>query len=427
MARKGDPSTPSPAAPGAWRRRLSVIASIVVVTAVAGYGIVQWRTRDLRLAQRALTDGDSERAYQLVTAYLSEQPEDMTAKALLARVFVSIGRPEPALQLFEEVGAASPEEVHALGRALLMQSRWSEAQPVLARAVELAPTNADALYELTSSRLQLGSYEDALASARRFAQLPSHEPRGWVLIGSIEGDLGNYRKAADAYLRVLDYAPAAKNLQVRDDELFLELGRMLLGAGVPADAVDYIQRSADILPSPDAFVSLGVARAELGQVEAAVAAWTQAVAISPSSLEAREYLANERLQKGDADKALEWLKPLEKSPSLKASTTYAFQRCYTLREEPKLAEHWRERTTALREEEKFSVAIENLLKEAPRSYWARVIRVHQFASAGNWQQAEDVLRTVTAESKDPFVDDLASAVRNRSRLPPLKRLPITQF
>ncbi|MBP89155.1 MAG: hypothetical protein CMJ64_20965 [Planctomycetaceae bacterium] len=427
MAHKGDSGAVARTVPAALRRRLLVVASVVVATVVTACAMVQWRNRDLRLAQQALTRGDPERAYQLVTAFLSEQPANTTAKALLARVFVSMGRPEPALQLFDDVGAATPEELHALGRALLMQSRWSDALPVLTRAVELAPTNADGLYELTSARLQLGLYKDALASATRFAQLPSHEPRGWVLIGSIEGDLSNYRKAADAYLRVLEYAPAAKNLQVRADELFLELGRMLLGAGTPAEAVNHLQRSIDILPSADGFVSLGVAQAELGELEAAVDAWTQAVTISPSNLVAREYLANERLQERDADGALQWLKPLEKSPSLKASTAYAFQRCFILRKEPKLAEQWQEKAAALREREKLAVAIENLLIEAPLSYWARVIRAHEFASAGNWKQAEAVLDTVTSASKDPFVDDLTSAVRNRSALPPLTRLPITQF
>lgn len=409
------------------RRRVLRFGLVVLVTILAVWGVQQYRERHLRQAEDALSRGDVQHAYQLVTTFLSERPGHASAKALLARTFVAMGESQPAIQLFDEVGAATTEELQSLGRAYLMQERWSEALPVLSQAIELDPNNADALYEFTSASLRLGLSDAALQSATRFAALPGHEARGWVFVGSIHGDRGNYEQAAAAYLRVLDYSPEAKGLQVRADELLLELGRMLMGNGQPAEAVGYIQRSIDLLPSDDGFVSLGQAKAELGDLDAAVKAWSRAVAISPSNLEAREYLANERLQKSDAEAALKWLQPLESSPSLRAGTAYALQRCYTLLEQPEKAEQWREKTAALRKREKLATTIENLLMEDPHSFWSLVIRAHRFASSGNWEQAELVLNGLKSDSDDAFVTDLITAVRNRSRLPSLERLPITQF
>jgi len=55
------------------------------------------------------------------------------------------------------------------------------------------------------------------------------------------------------------------------------------------------------------------------------------------------------------------------------------------------------------------------------------VRAHRFASAGNIQQANDLLAGLPVDFiDDPFVRDLRSAIESKSELPSLDRVPVNE-
>ena len=417
----------APPRPRRRRRWLALLGiGLCVVLLVGG---LHWLVeRPVRLAEAALDQGQPERALTLVTDFLADDPRHGPALAVRARALVALGKPQEAIRIFDRIGAAEANELHAWARAYLMQSQWSPALPLLQRVVDLEPDNADALYEITTCRVRLGHFEEALKSASRFAAVPGNEARGQLFIGSIHNDMDNHRQALDAYAKTLEYEPDGENLQVPAYDFFLEYGRSWLRAGDPKRAIDPLERSLTLNPTPEADLLLGNALAQLGKMPEAEAAWQRVVRTVPDHAAARDALADVALQRGSAQAALEWLAPLASSADLRASTAYLFQRAHTLAGNEKQAAEWQQKTAELREKEKLQIAIETLLTEAPQSFWAQVIRAYRFALAGNWSQAEAMMEVLRQQApEEPFVADLAASIGRRGPLPPLSRLPIKQF
>lgn len=423
---------PRPAAGARTRgglvRLLLLLLSGLALATTAAVALVWVRERPLRDAEQALERGDVEAALQATAGFLARHPENSRCLALRARALVAAGSPGEALRLFDRIGPASGPDLHAMARAYLMTEQWSQALPLLVGYLQLQPDDPEGLYEITACRVQLGMLHEALETARRFAELPGHEARGYVFLGTIHSDLGNDNAAADAYLRVLRYDPEARNLQVSRHDFLLELAQALLATGQPAVAVEHVEACLAERRSAEAYVLLGDARQQLGQTELAERAWESSLELDRVNAPAREALARAALQRRDAPRALDWLAPLIALPEMKSSTAYQFQRVHTLLGDEQAAARWRERLEQLRAQEKRVSAIANVLTQTPYSFWARVIRAHQFAAAGNWAQAEAILRVLEREQPaDPFFQELVAAVSKRGPLPPLDRLPVQQF
>jgi tetratricopeptide (TPR) repeat protein len=404
-----------------WVVRFTLIA---VVSVAIVFGVVWWRDRPLVEAESSLEKGDAKYAHYLLAKYLTSHPHHQRALALQARVQVALGNPEAAIALFDQAGGSTVEDLSAWARAYLMTEQWSLAILLLERVVQREPENADALYELTACRVRLGSFEDALASAKRFARMPGHEARGHMFMGAILHDLGKSAEALEAYEAVLKHNPAADQLQVPAADFFLQYGQTLLRTGKPAEALDPLKRSAAARESPEVLYELGNAAMQLQRPEDAVVAWKRAVTLDERHLESREALARAALQQGQAEQALEWLSPIAET-DLTLEAAYLRERAARVLGNEEDVKRWQGLAAKLRTKQEFNAEIENLLRDSPESFWSRVVRAHRFAEQGNWQQAELFVDVLLQEAPgEPFVIELASAIHRRRDIPPLQSLPI---
>lgn len=404
----------------------------VVVVAAAGvgltWGIMAWQERPVKEAIATLKAGKAKRALGLVDLYLASHPQDDRALAIRGRALVELGRGEEASAIFERVGAGPAEDVHAWAKSYLLQQNWSRAEPVLEHLLRSQPSDPDALHEISTCRIRLGKLDEALQSAQQLAAIPGQEARGWIIQAAIYNDLANHDKSADAYRRVLKYSPDATDLQIPPEEVFLQFGSVLLNSGHPAEAAEMLQRCVAVRPLATAYVGIGNANSQLGKLDAAIDAWKRAVALDPSEWAPREALANAAMQKRDFAAARKWLEPLEKSGDVRSSTAYLLQRVLTLTGDEHAGRAWSEKAEALRKREQFHDSLELLLLRTPSSFWAKIIRAHRFAAVQNWRQAEDLLKEAGASaSKEPFVQKMVAAVRDRAELPPLEELPTKLF
>ena len=350
--------------------------------------------------------------------------------------------------------AATAEDLHAWAQANMLEQQWSFAVPLLKRVLDLEPKHSDALREISACRVQLGLFDEALDSAKKYAAIPGNEALGHELLAKTYHLMGNDKLAAEAYDRVLRYRPNARQLHERPDEFFLDFGRTLLNLGRPDDARPLFDRSLKLRlaweqpPDPKSSATtasdpgprdereralllaevqnlIGKAESQSGRGERAEAAWKATLQRDPANREAIEALADAELQRGAPQAALRWLDPLLHGNERRAGTAYLFQRAFTLLKDEETAKKWAETAAKLRKLERRDAAIQNVLVDHPQSFWAQVIRAYRFAQIGNFEQARTLLDVLDAQPhNEEFVTELAAAVRKRGPLPSLDGLPI---
>lgn len=406
---------------------------VLVVVAMAVVGGTLWTSarrqeKAFVAVEKLLQSGDVSVAIREVAAYQREYPDDSRVFALRARIHLKVGQPREAIRLFEQHGAASAADLQAWGRAYLMQSQWSQAAPILARFLQLEPQNAGGLYDLMVCHTRLSRFLDALELAKRLVQIPGYEVVGHLYLGTVYSDLLNEQEAASHFAKVLELDPELRKLTIPPEDFLTEYGSTLVSLGKGDEAIKILKRGLETRPMADAAVSLGQAYLQIGDTQQAIANWELAVTLNPDAHRALEGLADQALRAGNAQKALEWLGPLENSATLEPATTYLFQQAYQRLGDLQKAAVWQARTTQLRKRNQVAAVIDRLQVEAPNSYWAQIARAYRFAESGNWSEAAELLQQVRdGETTHPFVQQLATAVKARGKLPPLEGMPVQNF
>lgn len=410
---------------GAWWRRVAVGAGLLVVALAITFAVQWWREWPLRAGDAALASGDPARALALANFFLEGRPDDVGATALKARSLVALGEARAASDLYERMGVASADDIHAWARACLLQESWSRAVQLLKQYLQQHPDDPDALHELAVSLARLGLFDEALAAARRLAAQPGDEVNGELLAGIIFHDMKDHAAARDAFGRVLEQVPQAQGLQIPADEVFQTYGSLLLNQGDAAAAVPWLEKSVAVRATGATLYGLGRARAQLGDDAGAVAAWKRAVEIDPRGVSPREALAEAALVAGRVDEAAEWLSPLEAVAAGRVETAYLFQRLAGARNDSAAFERWKSVADETRRRQQRVNALENLMAASPGSPWAIALRAHRFASAGNWREADDLVGAVgTTYDDEPFIQELREAIRTRGALPSLDKVPL---
>jgi len=280
---------------------------------------------------------------------------------------------------------------------------------------------------VAACRSKLGELEGAVDAAGRFASIAGNEARGYLLVGILERDRGNLRKACDAWARVFQVNPDAIDLQISADGFHLEYGKALLKLGEPAAAMDRLKQSIAIKPSSTAISLLGKAFSQLGKEEDAEQEWRKALELDPSNETARQGLAELAMKKSDFQGAMDWLQPLAGSPELSSATAFLLQRVSSLLGDTASASAWQVRVEQIRKLEELHGTVDQVLNDSPDSMWGQVLRAYRLAEQGNWDQAELLLKPFLEDPAHPFISALGAAVQARSALPQLSGLPIESF
>jgi tetratricopeptide (TPR) repeat protein len=413
------------------RSKITKLLLISVLTVgVAGaivWGIERWQSWPLRQGEAALAAGNPGKAEAFAGFYLDGAPDDPRGLSLRARALVALGRGDEAVAIFEEIGAASDDDVHAWAAAYLLTESWSRASQLLNQFLRMQPGNTDATYELATCTARLGQLKEAIQLAIRYTDLSGRHAEGNLLQAIFYQDLGDSASAAAAYQRALEANPDAVDLQLPPHDIFLQYGNTLLDQGNATAAISQFQRSIAILPTGEAYFRLGRAAAQTGDSAAAVAAWQEAVALQPASVSPREALAEAALAEGDTAAAAEWLAPLEEVATERSETAYLMQRLAASNEDQETFTRWKAVADAARERQQRDRLIAQFLIAAPSNPWAVAVRAHQFAAAGNWKQANDLLEGLPSSlDGEPFVQELRGAIEKRGPLPSLDAVPVNE-
>lgn len=422
----------------------ALMGIFVIATAVAvAFVLVLLQEQPIRDAERLLSKGLEEKqaslalgetpdsdslrdAYHKISEFLESHPDNSRGRALQARILFHVDRPEEAIKIFEEVGPGELEELQDFARCYVSLEEYSKALPLMEQVLRLDPNYTDTLYEITTCRMKMARLQEALESAQQLATQSGQEAKGNLLIASIQSELDNRSGTLAAFEKVLEHEPEAENLGIPAWQVFYLYGSALLLDGQVEPAVTRLERSLEINRHPDTYVKLGEAYLTAGEGQKAEQAWRMAINMIPNHPSAREKLASYELSQGNAEQALEWLKPLENGVN-SSTLAYSFQRAHQLLGNAEEMEKWQAKAERLRKGETLVNAINSVLESQPESMWGIALRSHRFGAMENWNQAESLLSRLRIDSEShEFLVDLKSAVQQKrvDMLPRLEKLPI---
>ena len=182
------------------------------------------------------------------------------------------------------------------GVALLRQAK--DALPVLQRATQLLPDDAETYYYLGSALQVRGDLAGAMASYNRALELRPDYCGAMVNLANTLGAGGRLADAVASYRRALQLQPELA-------EVHNNLGNVLLQLRQDDAAAASYRRALEIKPDfAQAHSNLGNALRALGQPREALASYRRALEIEPRFAHAHNNLGNALLQLGQADEAV---------------------------------------------------------------------------------------------------------------------------
>lgn len=127
--------------------------------------------------------------------------------------------------LTQEILRSEPHHVDALrdqAQALLVLRRWPEACTVLARYLELLPTDAELRYELAAALMRQQRWSEALSAWRTLVSQTPEDARCWFNLAVAHQALGHLADALSAWNETLQRAPTTADF-ARRGEVLLDL------------------------------------------------------------------------------------------------------------------------------------------------------------------------------------------------------------
>lgn len=161
-------------------------------------------------ASRQIKEGQAKRAGEICDEVLKQDPENVEALRLLARIATDDQQHVIAEGLLRKIVQMSPTQSTPcmdLGRFLIERGRIPEAVDIFEKAVELDPSNANTHLLLADALAILGHSADALASYEKCLAIAPEEPSALLGRGHLLRIRGHRHEAIDSYKRCVELRP----------------------------------------------------------------------------------------------------------------------------------------------------------------------------------------------------------------------------
>lgn len=256
-----------------------------------------------------------DKSLALVRQAVAIDPQFSQAWALLARIRIYqvfqrllagneevVARSEANEYAARAVALApgSPQAHISLGRAFWIDDNLPAAEAQFKLALQLDPRSSDALMQLSGFAGQAGHIDQELELGERALKLDPLNKNAMVILGEAYYRLGKFARAEALYRKLRDLEP-------HDEFVSIDLGKLLLVTGRPAEAYAEFMRGAET--EEDRLYAQAFAFPDLGRMAEANAALVKFEKLA----RAEKYpddVALIHAHRGDADKTFEWLNKL---------------------------------------------------------------------------------------------------------------------
>lgn len=200
------------------------------------------------LEERGLEGSDTEQAYRRA---IELDPNFAVAHVHLARLLRKTGRKAEAEPLYAratELAQDAPTLVLIAG-TLQSEQRWGDSEKVLRRALQLDANSPSALYLLGRALVVLKSFADAEQPLARAIEISPRSFAPYSVLGSAYLGLGRYEDAEKIFTRALDVASAGERKGLAGAYGFEGVGDGYMKADRKSDAMRAYQRGLQLDPA----------------------------------------------------------------------------------------------------------------------------------------------------------------------------------
>ena len=187
-------------------------------------------------------------------------------------------RLQEACQIYQQLNDMDPNDVEAWCMGGVLDSELGNlnlAVEKLHKALALAPHHSMSNYSLANIHLNKGRIEEALSCCLRAVHQDSQFAEAWLLLGGIQGQLGQYAASEKSGKKAVTLAPDRV-------EAHLLLARALKSQGKTIPAAESFKKALQISPhSTDASLGLGLIYRETGDLAHAVKYFEKSLQTAP--------------------------------------------------------------------------------------------------------------------------------------------------
>jgi tetratricopeptide (TPR) repeat protein len=233
--------------------------------------------------------GRLEEAFKYYTTALALQPEERKRAEThhnLGSVLQKLGRNDEAIAQIREALRIRPDYADAhgnLGTALLQSGRTDEAIAEYREALRLKPAYAEARNNLGTVLARTGRLEEAIAEFQETVRLKPDATLAYVNVADALRRLNRRDEAVAALRMAIRLQPDMAIAHYSLGNVFQDMDQFEAAVGAYRDALRYEPEAT----SYDIHNDLGVALAQLGRRQEALAEFNRALQIKPDFLDAR--------------------------------------------------------------------------------------------------------------------------------------------
>ncbi len=203
----------------------------------------------------------------------------------------------PVLQKAAELLPDDAEMHNNLGNALRDMGRFDEAVASFRRALKIRPDSAEMHSNMGNALRDMGQHASAVASFRRALGLKPDFVEAYNNLGNVQRDLGQFEGAVESFRRALELKPDFA-------EAYNNLGNTLRDIRQFEGAVDSFRRALELKPDfVEAYSNLGNAQRDMGQLAGAMDSYRRALEIKPDHYQAHNNMGNTLMHQGQLDAA----------------------------------------------------------------------------------------------------------------------------
>jgi putative PEP-CTERM system TPR-repeat lipoprotein len=288
-----------------YRTALQEASNIVGSASPASLSV---NPRLLRLAAEILQENAQyEAAYGFLDAYLRQQPNDVSAKKLLAALLIKLGKPVDASQLLTRLAATEgdqPEILVMLGNVSAQLKDYEAAERYYRSALQQVRGNPKLIAVIGETQFRRGQTEQAITTLKALVDRAPAATEASIFLGILyfaEARMDEARQVADQVVMQQPDNLIARNLQ----------GAIAIAQGDRAGGRRILQAILDVDPRYRAArFNLAKLDSAEGNHTRAEQAYTALLAEDPNDIRALQAFARLELARDKRDLAIEYLEKI---------------------------------------------------------------------------------------------------------------------
>lgn len=287
------------------------------------------------LGRLYIADGQYEKAIAMLEPFVTDQPEQIEAIAMLAEAYQATDRDDDAITLLEKSVQEAPELYSTLGQVYQDAGRWREAARAFGGAVEERPQSLPLRSQWATALLNLGEAARAREVLEAGGAGNSRNQRALYLLSEAQRRTRDFAAAEVTARRLIGLDARALGGPRQLAQIFLDQGQHQKIVDLLEPIVTARLRAADAADlSSETFRStyfdLATAYERLRQFDKAIAMLRQARTLSPTDPLVEIRLARSQRESGDGDDAIRTLQAaaakFPKEPAVRLSLASTLER-----------------------------------------------------------------------------------------------------